>query len=187
MKIYASTTQEMSTAEKQHMELTRKLAGECVVLLENDGALPIQEKGKLALYGTGARMTVKGGSGSGEVNSRLAVNVEQGLKEAGFCITTENWLERYDKKLQTAQAEYRAFIQKKAAEQNCPEFIAEFSFPFKGAAPEEITDKDIWDSETDTGRGDKYGKCVCWKRSSTGVLFCTGWNTGKTVSGVGSV
>lgn len=43
---------------------------------------------RIAAYGNGVRHTVKGGTGSGEVNSRYSVNVEQGLKDAGFTITT---------------------------------------------------------------------------------------------------
>lgn len=50
--------------------------------------------GQIALFGNGARATIKGGTG--DVNSRFIVNVEQGLKEAGFEVTTDNWLDRFD-------------------------------------------------------------------------------------------
>lgn len=82
--------------EKEHLEKLRKLLPECTVLLKSDGAFPLESAGKLALYGSGARHTVKGGTGSGEVNSRYFVNVETGLKEAGFEITTVKWLDAYD-------------------------------------------------------------------------------------------
>ena len=49
----------------------------------------------MALYGSGARRTVKGGTGSGEVNSRIFVSAEEGLEAAGFRITTKAWLDRY--------------------------------------------------------------------------------------------
>lgn len=62
------------------MALSRSLAGECVVLLENDGALPLSGTGKLALYGDGARHTVRGGTASGDVNIRSDVNMPQILK-----------------------------------------------------------------------------------------------------------
>ena len=74
--------------EQEHMELARRLAAECVVLLENDGTLPLKDVRKIALFGAGARQTVKGGTGSGDVNSRMVINIEQGLKERGFDITT---------------------------------------------------------------------------------------------------
>lgn len=63
-----------------------------MVLLENDGVLPLKKIGKIALYGAGARHTIKGGTGSGDVNSREVINIEQGLKDAGFTITTDRWL-----------------------------------------------------------------------------------------------
>ena len=88
-KIFAPTLEEMMQDEKEHMELARKLAGECVVLLENDGVLPLAGAGgKIALFGAGARKTVKGGTGSGDGNSRFVINAEDGLKEAGYEITT---------------------------------------------------------------------------------------------------
>ena len=49
----------------------------------------------LALYGSGARRTVKGGTGSGEVNSRYSVTAEEGLEAAGFRITSKAWMDRY--------------------------------------------------------------------------------------------
>ena len=61
-------TQEVQAFEKEHIAAARKLAPECMVLLKNDGTLPLKGTGKLALYGSGARKTVKGGTGSGDVN-----------------------------------------------------------------------------------------------------------------------
>ena len=66
-KIFAAKNPEITQRELDHMALSRSLAGECVVLLENDGALPLAEAGRLALYGTGARHTIRGGTGSGDV------------------------------------------------------------------------------------------------------------------------
>ncbi len=83
--------------EKEHIETVRKLAPECMVLLKNNGLLPLKETGKLALYGSGARKTVKGGTGSGDVNVRHFVTVEEGLRNAGFTITTDGWLDGYDR------------------------------------------------------------------------------------------
>mgnify|MGYP001041893230 CR=1 FL=1 len=74
--------------EKEHTAAARRLAPECMVLLKNDGTLPLQGTGKLALYGSGARKTIKGGTGSGDVNVRHFVTVEEGLKNAGFELTT---------------------------------------------------------------------------------------------------
>lgn len=60
-QIYALKTDEIQKYEIEHQKEVRRLAGECMVLLENDGALPLDEKvKKIALYGTGARHTIKG-------------------------------------------------------------------------------------------------------------------------------
>ena len=68
-EIFASKTAEIEEREVINAQISRKLAGECMVLLENDGALPIHTK-KVALFGNGARATIKGGTGSGDVNTR---------------------------------------------------------------------------------------------------------------------
>lgn len=82
--------------EEEHLDTLRKLLPECTVLLKKNGDFPLTAPCKIAVYGSGVRYTVKGGTGSGEVNSRHFVNVEQGLKNAGFQITTEKWLNSYD-------------------------------------------------------------------------------------------
>ena len=64
-----------------------------MVLLKNEGQLlPLKEGTKVALYGVGASRTIKGGTGSGDVNERETVSIYQGMKNAGFEITTEDWI-----------------------------------------------------------------------------------------------
>ena len=92
--------------EREHLERLRGILGECTVLLKGNGAFPLAEAGKLALYGSGARHTIKGGTGSGEVNSRFFVNVEEGLEEAGFQITTKAWLDGYEEELVKAKKQF---------------------------------------------------------------------------------
>ena len=82
--------------ETEHIQAVRKLAPECTVLLKSDGTLPLSGAGKLAAYGSGVRKTVRGGTGSGEVNVRHFVNIEEGLTNAGFTLTTKEWLDGYD-------------------------------------------------------------------------------------------
>ncbi len=85
----------MNQYEIEHNQIVRELGAECTVLLKTDGAFPLDAPCKLALYGSGARRTVKGGTGSGEVNSRYFVTAEEGLEAAGFTITTKSWLDAY--------------------------------------------------------------------------------------------
>lgn len=81
---------------REHSDLMRRFGAECTVLLKTDGAFPLDGPCPLALCGSGARRTVKGGTGSGEVNSRRFVTVEEGLLDAGFTLTSRPWLEGYD-------------------------------------------------------------------------------------------
>ena len=97
MKILKATTDpQPSELEMKNRELARRAAAEGFVLLENDGTLPLREH-RIALYGAGARMTVKGGTGSGAVRERYSVSIEQGLLDAGFDIATTAWLDRFDR------------------------------------------------------------------------------------------
>lgn len=100
--------------EKQHLEILRKQLAECTVLLKTNGDFPLEKAGQVALYGSGARHTIKGGTGSGEVNSRYFVTVEQGLKDAGFTITTTDWMDAYDNLLVDAKKEFHKVIKARA-------------------------------------------------------------------------
>ena len=115
---------ELLDYEREHIAELRKPLSECTVLLKSDGSFPLAEAGALALYGSGARQTVKGGTGSGEVNSRFFVNVEDGLKEAGFQLTTEAWLDAYDEVRIQAKKEFIREI-KARARKNHTNAIAE--------------------------------------------------------------
>ena len=100
----------MQQYEMEHLNYVNENAAECTVLLKTNGKFPLDRPGKLAAFGSGIRYTIKGGTGSGEVNSRYFVSVEEGLRAAGFTITTNNWLDDYDRKL--AQALVLDFIKK---------------------------------------------------------------------------
>lgn len=104
----------MESYEKKHLEMLRKGLGECTVLLKKDGTFPLPSPCTIALFGNGARHTVKGGTGSGEVNSRFFVTVEEGLKNAGFTLTTEAWLDGYDEELKKAKASFYREIRARA-------------------------------------------------------------------------
>ena len=96
-KIYASAASGISERERRNAERSGKAAAMGMVLLENHGGLPLHsEDKKIALFGNGARNTVKGGSGSGDVNSRKVSNIEEAFLEAGYEVTTSSWLDRFD-------------------------------------------------------------------------------------------
>ena len=92
--------------ENRHIDQLRKRAGECTLFLKRDGAFPVKEPGTLALYGNGARNTIKGGTGSGDVDSRFFVNFEDGLSDAGFKVLTKEWLDGYDEIVKAGHKSY---------------------------------------------------------------------------------
>lgn len=91
----ASYNNEVNEREKRNLKIAYEAACESIVLLKNDGALPFSV-GKIALYGSGVTRTVKGGTGSGEVNERHSVNIYEGMKKVGFEVTTEAWLQDFE-------------------------------------------------------------------------------------------
>ncbi len=104
----------MHPYEKEHLERIREGIAGCTVLLKSNGDFPLSETGDIALYGSGVRRTVKGGTGSGEVNSRFFVNVYDGIKHAGFNITTDKWLDEYEKEYKKAREKFIADIKERA-------------------------------------------------------------------------
>lgn len=107
----------METYELEHIEKVRELSPECMVLLKSDGSFPLNTPCKIALYGNTARKTIKGGTGSGDVNTRHYVSIEEGLEKAGFFITTKSWLDSYDALWETENRKFKAGIKAKIAEQ----------------------------------------------------------------------
>ena len=68
------------TASKEHLELSRSVASEGMVLLKNENhVLPLAKGTKVALFGKATVDYVKGGGGSGDVTVPYLRNLRQGL------------------------------------------------------------------------------------------------------------
>ena len=80
-----------------HAKLVRKAAAEGLVLLENNGVLPLKDVKKVALYGVGSYDFIAGGTGSGNVNKKYVRNVAEGLRVNGFEVNEgiETWYKQY--------------------------------------------------------------------------------------------
>ena len=80
-----------------HAQLVREAAPEGMVLLENNGVLPLKDVKKVALYGTGSYDFIAGGTGSGNVNKPYIRNVAEGLADNGFDVNQDiqKWYEQY--------------------------------------------------------------------------------------------
>lgn len=105
---------EMNKYEKENIERLRPYLAECTVLLKKNGAFPLEAPCRIAAFGSGVRNTVKGGTGSGEVNSRYFVNIEQGLKDAGFTLVNPYWSDMYSSFLERARNDFKKEIKRRA-------------------------------------------------------------------------
>ena len=81
--------------EKENIQILRESASECTLFLNKNEEFPIREPCSVLLIGSGARNTIKGGLGSGDVESRYYSTCEEGLENAGFKITSKDWLDKY--------------------------------------------------------------------------------------------
>lgn len=98
-----------TTEDKRNAKIARLAASQGMVLLENkNNALPLTTK-KVALFGGGAYATVKGGTGSGNVVNSNVVSIYKGLLNAGFEVTSSDWIESFGAKYEKIQAEDTSF------------------------------------------------------------------------------
>lgn len=151
-QLLGASSPEESARERAHRAIAREAAAEGIVLLENNGVLPMQPQ-KIALYGAGSRMTVKGGSGSGDVHERYSVTIEEGLKNAGFAFPTTLWMDRFQEKYEADIAAWRQGLEEQVQKYSPVQtmqmfiFIGEHPMPYPACTPvlaDELTD------ETDT-------------------------------------
>ena len=105
-----STSDEITQREIDNAALAREAAGQGMVLLENENhTLPLKTK-KLALFGSGAVRTIKGGFGSGDpfngglsgggswdvdLNERYNIHIYNTFKKAGYDIVNSDMLDAY--------------------------------------------------------------------------------------------
>lgn len=69
-----------AAAPQEHIDLSRQVAGEGMVLMENNGALPLAEGEKVAMFGRAMIDYVRGGGGSGQTNVDYTYNILQGMQ-----------------------------------------------------------------------------------------------------------
>lgn len=150
MDYFAKTTDAITESERRHSQLVRELASECLVLLENDGTLPLTNLGRVALYGNGARHTIRGGGGSGEVNTRNSISICDGLVDAGFEIASNGWLDRYDEIYNSTVKAYMDKVTTISKERNVPATSVYFEIALDTPVMPEITEADVAEAACDT-------------------------------------
>lgn len=134
----------VSEREIRNRQLARKAAAEGMVLLKNEGVLPLVKGQKVALYGGGAVHTIKGGTGSGDVNVRDAVSIYQGFADAGIEITNREWLESFDRIYKEARENWKKEIMNLVEKHGVDKFFYIYSkLAFRMPAGDKIKEEDV--------------------------------------------
>ena len=90
-----------------HAKVTRQSSTEGMVLLKNNGVLPIRDLKTVALFGVNSYDFLSGGLGSGCVNVPYVIDMVQGLKNIGVA-TTPLLTEIYQNYVKYAKAKLKA-------------------------------------------------------------------------------
>ncbi len=113
------------TACREHIELSKTAAEEGMVLLKNENnSLPLAQGAKIALFGKGTFDYVKGGGGSGDVNTLYVRNLYDGLKELGDRVSVYEPLADFYHDYVSAQYEKGAAAGMMAEPALTPELLA---------------------------------------------------------------
>ena len=170
----ASFSPDVTDRERKNLQVAYQAACEGMVLLKNDGALPFKTR-KVALYGPGASMTIKGGTGSGEVNERHSVTILEGLENRGFEITTHSWIKDFEKGYAEAAAAYQEEKKKRVNFLKFGSIMNMLFDNFRAPIGRSIIEEDVTASDTDSciyvlsrqaGEG-------CDRRAEKGDMFLT--------------
>ena len=92
---------------KAHAAITRQSAAEGIVLLQNNGVLPLKDIKTVALFGVNSYDFLHCGCGSGNVNVPYVIDMVQGLKNAGIS-TTKTLTDIYQKYVEYAKVKFEA-------------------------------------------------------------------------------
>ena len=142
-----SLSDEVTPRELDHRAVARRIASEGIVLLENNGVLPLPEDARVGLYGAAARHLITGGTGSGAVNCRPGVSVDEGLRAAGLTVTSTAWLDALDKAYDQAYAAWKEKIYAMSVPGDFDSlYRAHSANPMQAPAAEPITREDGTDT-----------------------------------------
>ena len=145
----ASFSDAVTQREKDNLQVAYHAACEGIVLLKNDGVLPLVKK-RVALYGPGVSMTIKGGTGSGEVNERHSVTILEGMEDRGFTVMTKDWISRFEEHYHAELARYKQEKKKRVNLLKLQSIMSMLFDNFRFPDGPEVTQEDVRGSKTDT-------------------------------------
>ena len=143
MKKYSGTLDsKISQREIEHSKIAKEIACEGIVLLKNEGVLPLCADEAVALLGNGANKTVKGGIGSGDVNNRYNISIYEGLIEQNVNVVSKDWIMDYDTRYDNARKKWKEKILEDTKKVDNP-FDAYADNPFSFPEGRPVTYEDI--------------------------------------------
>ena len=166
----AAFTQAVTPLEEENRQVSYEAALEASCFWRTTEPSPYTREGR-PLW-SGRQMATKGGTGSGEVKERHVVSILEGLEEAGFTVTTRDWIQRYAAGYEEAVKAYVEFLKGLWKRDEISIVGSPFQYPF---GPE-ITQEDIKASDTDTciyggdTAGRRKGETGSWKARITPCL-----------------
>lgn len=145
-----TVSEEISEREQRHRILAREAAEESIVLLKNDGVLPLPTGIPVALFGAGAGLTIKGGTGSGDVNVRHSVSIYDGFTLARVRVTSKDWIEDYEERYELARQAWKKQILEECGGSTDGQlfFDTYTSHAFEMPEGRPIEDTDVQDAKT---------------------------------------
>lgn len=149
LRTKAKSDNTVTEREIRNRQIAYDAATESIVLLKNEGALPITPS-KVALYGIGAAINIKGGTGSGEVNERHCIGIKEGLENGGFTVTTNDWLDEYKKEYEEGKTAYGKELVKKLFSTNADDSINIMANPYHYPFGRMLNQDDLNRSNSDT-------------------------------------
>lgn len=114
--------------ELKHINYLEKNAAECTLFLKKNNEFPLSGPCTIALIGNGARNTIKGGTGSGDIVSHFFLSCEAALKEKGFNIVSSDWMDKYDEFKKSTRKDFIKYVKVLAKKANTPAYIYSMGF-----------------------------------------------------------
>ena len=124
---------------KANAEVSAATASDGMVLLKNEGsALPLSQGTNISLFGVNAYDGIPAGIGSGFVNTAYKVNLDEGLRNAGFVLNA---------KTDEVYRKYMDYAEAMLGEENSKKFLGIKTFPAETALSEEFVQSRAEDSD----------------------------------------
>lgn len=164
------------TEGPEHIRISREAAEEGMVLLKNeDQVLPLRKGSRVVLFGKASCDYVKGGEGSGLVNSSYARSLAEGLRMLPESVQVfPDTIAYYEEDLRRQYAAGR--IPGLTAEPALPESLVAAARAYTDTAIISLcrTSGEGWDAQSSVGRPGIVEACNQWMADAAAELFPNG-------------